>query len=170
MSKAQPVAFCDPDTMSVEDLRDEVWFWRDNAAATLVQEIVKLRMLEEGGRRGVVRKRRSIQSVADLLEAALFGDVNATCFACGLPIRAGDACISDVEGGEMHAECPDSGRASTLKPGDKVFVDPDSIVWEGEGPKPDHLIAHACERLFTVDQLVRRVDEARAAIAGRRAI
>lgn len=165
MSEADDaVALRDPDTMSLEDLRDEVWFWRTEAAASLHERRIQLRLARERGGRGVGLLKREIERLRALLTSALAGELHEGCPACGEPIRPGDACLSDVEMGQMHAMCPIGGRVSTVRPGDRVYMEPEAIVWEGEGPKPDHLIAFSHERLYTTAQVAEAVAGERGAV------
>lgn len=162
MSEAEVVTVRDPDAMTEAQLRDEVWFWRTEAAAGLSERRIQLKLARETKRGGIGLLKREIERLEALLAAALAGELHDRCFACGSEIRPGDACLSDVEMGEMHAMCPIDGRASTVAPGDKVYMEPESLVWEGDGPKPDHLVAFAHERLYTTAQIAAKLERAAA--------
>lgn len=169
MDEAAESVVRDPETMTEQELRDEVWFWRGNTAASLFFAVGALK--DKDRRTGLRDRRREVEALTDLLTSALSGEALETCFACGLPIREGEAVICDVEQGEMHAECPVDGRPRTLKPGDKVFMDPASICIDEDHPeggdpalKPDHIVAHAHARLYDTAGVIRQVETARAAL------
>lgn len=156
------------DQLTIEQLRDEVWFWRTDAAARLyfrMDDVKQTRATTHAGREA----RRHLAGDAETLSDALTGRYHPECFACALPIFPGHAVISDVNEGEMHAECPAEGRERTIKPGDKVFMDRESIVTDEDHPeggeladKPDHIVAHAASRLYSDEQIAARLDAARA--------
>lgn len=157
-----------PDTMNQAQLRDEVWFWREETTAELFhlrRAVEATTARSKAGQEARQRLRGAVQQLSE----ALSGDVLDDCFACALPIRPGDAVITDVNEGEMHAQCPKPGRPQTIMPGDKVFLDPESIVIDDDHPeggdpalKPDHIVAHEAARLFTAEQISQRLAEARA--------
>ena len=161
----------DVEALSIEELRAEVWFWREGAAATLGAKMLWLEAMNDGDarRRGIKRVRKQVTTLSAQLQEALAGEYwSLFCEACGGPVKPGQAVISDVDCGEMHADCADGGWGR-YKPGDKLFLEPEAIAWEGEGPKPDHIVCHASERLYTTAQLVEQLGRARAALAGAKA-
>lgn len=152
----------DVDAMSLEQLRDEVWYWRTDAAA----QLGTLMLVVGGGckdLRGTPRKRAAY--LVDLLGSAVAGEVHEICFVCAEPLRPGEAAINDVEMGDMHAACPTLCSGPPIQPGDKVFMDPEGIVWEGDGPKPDHIVAHAVERLYSAARIVEKLAAAQAVLS-----
>lgn len=156
------------DDLSLEQLRDEVWFWRTDAAARLFFRMGEVRDTKVTTKAGWEARRR-LSGLIESLSDALAGKYHPECFACLQPIRPGDAVITDVTEGGMHAECPVDGQPSTAKPGDKIFMDPESIVIDEDHPeggeareKPDHLVAHAASRLYSEEQIVAKVEAARA--------
>lgn len=160
------------DVLTVEELRDEVWYWRTDAAARLffLMDAVKVTSPRANAGR---EARRHLAGLIETLSEALRGEYHPACFCCAEPIRPGDAVISDVTEGEMHAECPAPGERSTFRPGGKVFMEPESIVIDEDHPeggdpalKPDHLVAHEASRLYTHEQIVAKLETARAVLGG----
>lgn len=159
------------DHLTIEQLRDEVWLWRIDAALRLFNRMDAVKQTRAATRAGR-EARRDLAGDVETLGDAMAGRYHPDCFACGLPIIPGDAVISDVNEGEMHAECPAEGRERTIKPGDKVFMDRESIVIEEDHPdggdladKPDHIVAHAASRLYSDKQIAARLDTARALLS-----
>lgn len=159
----------DPDTMTVEQLREEAWFWRANAAASLFFALVDLRHHGAGGtfrsRRALTRR---IRELVELLDNALTGDLHQTCGICGEPLRPGQAALSDLDMGDVHAHCSGDpiGRAAgePAQPGDRIQCDPESIVDADGDPMPDTdgiLTAYPIDRLYTTADLLAKVAEAR---------
>lgn len=159
--------------LSLEDLREEVWFWRTDAAAGLASMIAE-RQARPPSEAEAEESEGLLAYAAEALHDALRGRYHERCFACGFSIQPGDAVISDVNEGEMHASCPDQeGGAQAIKPGDKVFMDRDSIVIDQDHPeggeaseKPDHIVAHEATRLYTHEQIVAKVTTAMAKAEG----
>ena len=147
--------------LSIETLREEVWMWRTDAAARLATLAVEVDSTNPHSRVGM-NARREFRGEAETLNDALAGRYHPRCFCCGFSIRPGDAVIQDVSEGEMHADCPsEEGGVQVLRPGDKVFMEPDSIVIDEDHPdggeagdKPDHIVAHESARLYTHEQIV----------------
>ena len=84
------VEFRRVEDLSLEQLRDEVWLWRTDAAARLAVHVV------EDRRPTKAERRREMHGVAETLYGALTSKYHDTCFACGFSIHPGDAVISDV--------------------------------------------------------------------------
>lgn len=154
--------------LTLDELRDEVWLWRTDAAARLYGRMDDVRKSSPRARAGR-EARRHLCGDVETLSDALAGVYDPICFACLLPIKPGDAVICDVDEGEMHAACPVDGQPSTAKPGDKIYMEPESIVIDEDHPeggdpalKPDHIVAHEASRLYSHDQLVDRLTAARA--------
>jgi len=88
-------------------LREEVHFWRANAAATLSTAVM---MAEAAARKGDTDEEARIlvstilpQSTA--LRDALAGDYHEYCESCGKPLLDGQPVVSDVDCGDIHAQC-----------------------------------------------------------------
>jgi hypothetical protein len=155
---AEAVALRDPDTMSEQDLREEVWFWRENAAAGLGFARVDLKIAREMKKGGIGALKKRIDEFVSMLTSALTGDLHEGCGACGFSIRPGDACIWYEDIGEAHAACPAfEGGPQAAQVGDRIEMEPEAIVWEGEGPPPDHLVAHAHDRLYTTAVIATKI-------------
>lgn len=157
----------DVEAMNLEELRAEVWYWREEAAADLAFRVSEYQRGGSGAFRTRQALRDRIRCLAEQLEGALGHDLFQACEACGEAVKPGQAVISDADGGELHATC--MGAPSGCQPGDKLFVDPAAIVWEGEGPKPDHIVAHASSRLYDLAGLREEIGKAFAALAGAKA-
>lgn len=159
----------DPGAMTEAELREEVWFWRTEAASGLFFLTVEARAAMEKDPEGTetFQLRDRVRQRREALISALTGDLFDSCDVCTDPILWGAACLRDVEMGDVHAECmgaPMPG-AGPIAPGDKVQCDPEGIVGPDDEPIPDSdgiLIAYAHDRLYTTPQILKRLDEAAA--------
>jgi hypothetical protein len=137
-------------------LLEERHFWRETAACRISSLAVAVVGDGRMHRRPIVPKsalRQELLETVQALESALAGDFFPACEACGEQVRPGDATIYDVDCGEMHADCCAPSSQSPVRPGDKVFLDPESIVVEdGETPR-DHIVAGVASSLFTDTQI-----------------
>jgi len=161
----------DPDAMTAEQLRDEVWYWRTEAAADLGFRLCEVENPDlRTDFRGRATLKRRVEARVSLLSNALSGDIFEACSICGEAIRPGVALIRDVDMGDCHAECmgdPEIKREGGARPGDTILVDPESVVGFDDEPDPEsdgRLIAHEHSRLYTTDQIAAKLEMARAAI------
>lgn len=159
--------------LTLEQLRDEVWLWRTEATARLFFTMGEVEASSPRSRVGHDARRR-LNAEVETLSDALAGNYHPSCFVCGFSIRPGDAVLTDVNEGEMHAECPQhEGGPQAAAPGDKIYMDPESIVIDEDHPeggdpalKPDHLVAFAAGRLYSDEQIVAKIEAARLLLTG----
>lgn len=89
-----------------DQLRDEVSYWRQNAAAQVQMALAELNQQptpeQPPWRYSVERRLR--EQVANL-GCALRGDLFESCGACPEPIRPGDPVVQYEDVGEVHARC-----------------------------------------------------------------
>ena len=147
-------------------LLEERQHWREWAACHIDELVRALK----GDRRLHLRPvapvsalRQELAETVVALGEALEDDFRPRCGACGEPVRVGQAVLPDVEMGEIHADC---GNPDRVAPGDKVFVDPESIVVEEGAEKPDHLVAGEAGWLMDAVQIAERLARGRAVLAG----
>lgn len=126
----------DTNEMTIEDLRKEVAFWRQNSAATLFGLTCSAK----------VRLARNDPSAVDLivnslrpqmvaLSEALAGDLDSLhCEACSLAIEDGQRVFSDAEGGYLHADC--LGEPTTTE----GFVDAEGEPLAADAPIPQSTV------------------------------
>ncbi len=124
-----------PEDMSLQQLRDEVAYWRAEARASLHFALTDARMAADKGdherAEDIIRDR--LRQSAGSLESALNGEIHMLCEACGKPLRDGQLTIASDDTNDVHAECMGATPENLATGG--IWVDPQSIVtWDGEPP------------------------------------
>lgn len=141
-------------------LLEERHFWRETAACHISSLVVALAGDRRMHCRPIVPRsalRQELRETVESLRAAFAGDFFPICEACGEAVRPGDATLRDVDCGDLHADCCAAESQQPVKPGDKVFLDPESIVVEeGEAPR-DHIHAGVAANLLTDAEIAERL-------------
>jgi hypothetical protein len=118
----------DPMTLDVDDLRAEVWFWRERAVDHL------RRLLEAEA----TTPRDEVSAWLNAFNGAATGEELDKCAICDQALYPGQACLREVDSGDVHAGCLGSAIGpNPIKPGDFVQLDPECVVDENDEPDED---------------------------------
>jgi hypothetical protein len=166
------------ETMTAEELREEVNFWRQNVACWLG---AALQAAESSVNPAVLADYRRwnspphrVRELTHVLREALTGEeMFQSCEGCAKPVKPGQLVVTFEDVGEMHAECA-GAPADQLYVGGRIPVPLESLELEpGEEPPADPAMhVHASQDLYTPDRIERFVAEGEAFLAsprGRRA-
>jgi hypothetical protein len=161
----EPIDAIDPAAMSEDQLRAEVWYWREAASHQLwnLVQALKDAVPDSSAARRLAEQAREIASA---LEDALTGDGLDKCALCGDVLVPGMAALREVTEGDVHAECLGELTEGEGKPGDSYQLDPEGVVDENDEPTPDGdgvLIAHAYRPARTTEDMVALLASARDA-------
>ena len=135
----------DPATMSEDELRAEVWYWREEVASRLHTAV------EE-------RNLTWISLWTVLLDGAVDQSAITKCFACNEVLVPGQPAIRDVSEGDAHAGC--MGQHID---GDRYQLDPEGICGPDDEPIPGHdgvLTSHPYAPLRTTAQMATLLTQA----------
>lgn len=151
----------DPTEMSPDQLREEVWHWRKNTAATLsfARSWAQAAEKTDQNLAADVRVRVLMPQRAALAEA-LAGDFHQACEACGQPLLNGQMVFQGHDSNDMHAAC--LGDVTSTE----GFVDPDGDPLPADAPIPQPHVyddgfdaARIAEELRLTDAYLHEPDE-----------
>ena len=154
------------ETMTVEELREEVNFWRQNAACWLSSAL----FATAEGAMGLKAWRynrspgRQVRELSSVLGEALTGEgMFPGCEGCGKPVKPGELVVSFEDVGEMHARCA-GASGDQLRDGGRIPVPLESLsLEEGEAPPDDPALSvYASSDLYTPEHIEAFVTEGRA--------
>ncbi len=93
--------------LTVEQLREEVEFWRANSAAFLWSMKIGVEAARVRGQHdfATIIEVNYMMPHATALELALGGEYHETCEACTKPLLRGQLVFQNTDGGELHAAC-----------------------------------------------------------------
>lgn len=134
----------EPANMTEDQLRAEVWYWRERIAEHLSEALT-------------ADDYDLVRIWAPMLSGAVAGDEITKCFACNEALVPGQPCIRDVTEGEAHAGC-----MGTHIEGGRYQLDPESVCDEHDEPIEGHdgvLQATPYEPVRTTAQIARLVGE-----------
>lgn len=151
-----------PDTMTDQQLRDEVHYWRAAVACHIGVAIAAYDNPPTDPEYARHLRERDLSGWVSYLSDALEGAYHPLCEGCLEPVRPGDPVICYADVGEVHADC--NGKA--YKVGDRIPVDLDSLdLEEGETPPVDpHFTVYAASAFYDTDRLAANLETGRAAL------
>lgn len=145
-------------------LLEEVWFWREEAAARLGFAIAELRVAtdREGPDSEAARRAAgTLQAAMESLREALDGQFHNPCPTCSTPLAPGQAVVTFEDAGDMHAACAGATEAD-VKAG-RMSVPFDSLDTEDMDPATieqlradPHVRIHPRARLYDDTAALRR--------------
>lgn len=141
------------DQMTIEQLRDEVTYWRENLAcltkAALRDYDVALKAGDDAATYALCGFQGLLSERSGLLNAALNGSYFQTCEACSADIRPGQYVVYYQDVGEVHADCA-GAVPDQLREGGRIPLSADELHLEDGEPAPadPHLTVTVSDLLF----------------------